>query len=123
MRRLSRPLRWLERGEFFGRCAALERQGETLVVVPGLPGPQGCRSHLEVLEAVPAPKLLVIDPVAPLDFAVLLRAPELREEGEAQALVQPPVKPQHAEAGTIVWRGSRLRVRRSRGNPKSRNTR
>ena len=150
MRRLCDPSRWLERGEFFGRCAALERQGETLVVVPGLPVPQSCSGHLEVLEAVPAPKLLVIDPVAPLDFAVLLRPPgpnvpvpdpggfdpehegegellpvvtrqpldgeregppDLREEGEARALVQPPVKPQHAEARTIVY-GSELKGQR-----------
>jgi hypothetical protein len=71
-------------------------------------------------------------------------------------VVQPPIEPQHAEAGAIVqdgvlerpaardrqyftstwtdspgsafsnsfiWRGSLLRVRRSRGRPRSRNTR
>ncbi len=75
MRRLSRPLRWLERGEFFGRCAPMERQGESFVVVSGLPVPNGCSGSLEVLEALSTPELLLVDPMAPLDFAVLLRAP------------------------------------------------
>jgi len=86
----------------------------------------------------------LIDPVATLDFAVLLRVPrpnvamadprgfdgederegefrsvialeapdgeregprQLGEEREARAVVQPPIEPQHAEAGAIVQGG------------------
>src|SRR5438876_892928 len=47
MRPLRRPLRWLERGEFFGGCASMERQGEAFVVVPGLPVPNGGRGCLK----------------------------------------------------------------------------
>ena len=75
MRRLRDPLRWLERGKFFGGCAAVERQGEAVVVVAALPASESVSGRFEVLEAVPPPELLVVDPMAPLDFAVLLRAP------------------------------------------------
>src|SRR5258708_4835007 len=64
---------WLGRGKFFGRCAALQSEGEAFIVVPGLPAPKGGRGRLEVWEALPAPELLLVDPMAPLDFAVLLR--------------------------------------------------
>ena len=37
MRRLGDPLRWLERGKFFGGCTTVEREGETFVVVSALP--------------------------------------------------------------------------------------
>ncbi len=74
MRRLCGPLRRVERREFFGRCTALERQGEALVVVPGLPVSEGCSGHIEVLEALPAPELLLIDPMAPLDTVARVRA-------------------------------------------------
>src|SRR5262249_53228154 len=47
---------------------------EAVIVVRGLPDPQRSSGRLEVGEAVPAPELLLIDAVAPLDFAVLLRA-------------------------------------------------
>src|SRR5438552_9050890 len=73
MRRLGDPLRWLERGKFFGGCATVERQGEAVVVVSALPASESFSGRLEVLEAVPPPKLLVVDPMTPLDFAVLLR--------------------------------------------------
>ncbi len=75
MRRLRDPLRWLERGKFFGGCASVERQGEAVVVVAALPASESVSGRFEVLEAVPPPELLVVDPMAPLDFAVLLRAP------------------------------------------------
>ena len=75
MRRLGDPLRWLERGKFFGGCAPVKRQGEAFVVVSALPASESFRGRLEVLEAVPPPELLVVDPMAPLDFAVLLRSP------------------------------------------------
>jgi hypothetical protein len=65
----------MERREFLGRCTALERQGEALIVVSGLPGTQSSSVGAEIREAVPAPELFLIDPMAPLDFAVLLRAP------------------------------------------------
>src|SRR6266851_6235082 len=71
-RRLSGPPRWLERGKFFGRGAALQSEGEAFIVVPGLPAPQGGGGRLEVREALPAPELLLIDPMAPFDLAVLL---------------------------------------------------
>jgi hypothetical protein len=41
--------------------------------VPGSPVTKGGGSRLEVRETLPAPELLLIDPMAPLDFAVLLR--------------------------------------------------
>src|ERR1700681_377874 len=72
---LGGPPWWLERGKFFGRRAALQGEGEAFVVVPGLPAPKGGRGGLEVREALPAPELLLIDSMAPLDFAVLLRPP------------------------------------------------
>jgi len=75
MRRLRDPLRWLERGKFFGGCASVERQGEAVVVVAALPASESVSGRFEVLEAVPPPELLVVDPMAPLDFAVLLRPP------------------------------------------------
>src|ERR1044071_6575610 len=75
MRRLCDRPRWVERREFFGWCTALERQGEALIVVPGLPGSKGRSGRVEIQEAVPAPELFVVDPMAPLDFAVLLRPP------------------------------------------------
>src|SRR5882724_7493733 len=58
-----------------GRSAAGKGQGEALIVVRGLPDSKRSSGRLEVGEAVPAPELLLIDAVAPLDFAVLLRAP------------------------------------------------
>ena len=64
---------WLERGEFFGRGAALQREGEAFIVVLALPAPKGGGGRLEVREALPAPELLLIDPMAAFDFAVLLR--------------------------------------------------
>src|SRR5258705_11128891 len=63
----------MERANFLGRGAALQREGEAFIVVPGLPAPQGGGRRLEVREAVPAPALLLIDPMAPFDLAVLLR--------------------------------------------------
>ncbi len=36
---LGGPARWLERGKFFGRRAALKGEGEPLIVVRGLPAP------------------------------------------------------------------------------------
>jgi hypothetical protein len=75
MRRLGDPLRWLERGKFFGGGATVERQGEAVVVVAALPASESVSGRLEVLEVVPPPELLVVDPMAPLDFAVLLRPP------------------------------------------------
>src|SRR5712691_9822020 len=141
---LGGPPRWLERGKFLGRRAALECQREPFVVVPVLPAPKGSRSCLEFLEALPAPELLLIDPMAPLDFAVLLRPSganvsvadpggfdpqhegegeflpvvtlqpfdgewegplELSEECEARSVMQPSVKPQHAEARTVIQGG------------------
>ena len=48
MRRLGNLPRRSERGEFLGRCAALERQGEALVVVPGLPVSEGCGRRADV---------------------------------------------------------------------------
>src|SRR5712691_12715422 len=72
---LGDPPWWLERGKVFGGGAALEGEGEAFIVVPGLPAPKGGRGGLEVREALPAPELLLIDPMAPLDFAVLLRPP------------------------------------------------
>src|SRR5712664_122848 len=71
-RRLSGPPRWLERGKFFGRGAARQSEGEAFIGVPGLPAPQGGGGRLEVREALPAPELLLIDPMAPFDLAVLL---------------------------------------------------
>ncbi len=70
---LGGPQWWLERGKFFGRGAALQREGEAFIVVPGLPAPKGGGGRLEVREALPAPELLLIDPMAAFDFAVLLR--------------------------------------------------
>ena len=52
-----------------------ERQGEAFVVVPGLPVSKGGRGDLKVREALAPPELLLVDPMAPLDLAVLLRAP------------------------------------------------
>src|SRR6266567_6329331 len=75
MTRLGDLQRRWESGEFFGRCATLERQRKTLVVVPGLPVSVGCGGRVEILEALPPPELLLINPMAPLDLAVLLRAP------------------------------------------------
>src|SRR6266568_2041320 len=75
MRRLGDPLRWLERGKFFGGGATVEREGEAVVVVSALPASESVRGRLEVLEPVPPPELLVVDPMAPLDFAILLRSP------------------------------------------------
>ena len=69
---LGGPQWWLERGKFFGRRAALKSEGEAFIVVLALPAPKGGSGHLEVREALPAPELLLIDPMAPLDFAVLL---------------------------------------------------
>ena len=37
MRRVGDPLRWLERGKFFGECTTVKREGETFVVVSALP--------------------------------------------------------------------------------------
>src|SRR5258707_623986 len=102
-RRLSGPPRWLERGKFFGRGAALQSEGEAFIVVPGLPAPQGGGRRLEVREALPAPELLLIDPMAPFDLAVLLRPagsdipvadpggfdPQHKGEGEILALITP----------------------------------
>ena len=75
MGRLGGPLRWLEGGKFLGRCATVEREGEAFVVVSALPASEGFSGRLEVLEAVPPPELLVVDPMAALNLAVLLRAP------------------------------------------------
>jgi hypothetical protein len=74
MRRLGDPLQRLERGKFFGGCAPVKRQGEAFVVVSALPASESFSGRLEVLEAVPPPELLVVDAMAPLDFAVLLRS-------------------------------------------------
>ena len=63
--------------EFFGRRPSLQRQGEALVVVAGLPGPEADRGRGEIVEALPAPELLVVNPMTSLDLAVLLRAPGL----------------------------------------------
>jgi hypothetical protein len=49
MRRLGDPLRWLEGGEFLGRCATVEREGEAFVVVSALPAPGSFSGRLEVL--------------------------------------------------------------------------
>ena len=75
MRRLRRPLWWLERSEFFGWCAPMERQGEAFVVVPGFPVLNGGRGCLEVRETLSAPELLLVDPVAAFHLAVLFRTP------------------------------------------------
>jgi hypothetical protein len=69
---LGGPQWWLAPGEFFGWGSALQREGEAFIVVPGLPASKGDRVCLEVREALPAPELLLIDPMAPFDFAVLL---------------------------------------------------
>src|SRR4030095_16713221 len=63
--------------EFFGRRPSLQRQGEALVVVAGLPGPEADRSRGEIVESLPAPELLVVNPMTALHLAVLLRAPGL----------------------------------------------
>src|SRR4030095_6001025 len=72
-RRLGCPHRWAKRGKFFGRGAARKGQREAFIVVPGLPAPKGGSGRLEAREPLSAPELLLIDPMAPLDFAVLLR--------------------------------------------------
>src|SRR5262245_54782284 len=74
MGHLGDPPRRLERCEFFRRCSALERQRESLIIVGGLLGAEGGRGDVEILEGVSPPELLLIDSVAPLDFAVLLGA-------------------------------------------------
>ena len=61
--------------QFLGRRLALEGEREALVVVPRLPLAQRDGRGLKVRELLSTPKLLVIDAVAPLHLAVLLRAP------------------------------------------------
>src|SRR5215475_9231923 len=58
----------------FRRECGPEGPGRSGEVVRGLPDSKGSSGRLEVGGAVPAPELLLIDAVAPLDFAVLLRA-------------------------------------------------
>src|SRR5262245_25880004 len=53
---------------FLGRRLPLKGERETLVVVPRLPLLQRGSGRLEVHKPLPAPKLLVIDPVAALHF-------------------------------------------------------
>src|SRR5215813_1401601 len=82
----------------FGRSAALKGQGEALIVVRGLPDSKPSCGRLEVGEAVPAPELLLIDAVAPLDFAVLLRA-----SGPDVAMPDPSgFDPQHEGEGELL---------------------
>ena len=45
------------------------------MVVSTLPASERFSGRLEVLEALSPPELVLIDPMTPLDFAVLLRAP------------------------------------------------
>jgi len=98
MRRLRDPLRWLERGKFFGGCASVERQGEAVVVVAALPASESVSGRFEVLEAVPPPELLVVDPMAPLDFAILLRSP-----GPNVSVSNPGgLDPQHEGKGELL---------------------
>jgi hypothetical protein len=61
--------------QVFRPACGLQGEGEAFIVVPGLPAAKGGRGGLEVREALPAPELLLIDSVAPLDFAVLFRPP------------------------------------------------
>src|SRR4030095_5818256 len=75
MGRLRDPLRWLERGKFLGRGATGGRRGKAFRVVSALPASESFSGRLKVLKAVPPPELLVVDPMAPLDLAVLLRSP------------------------------------------------
>ena len=65
--RVRKPARQL-----LGGRLPVQRQGESLDVVVALPVRQRFSGGLEVQEALPAPELLVVDPVTPLDFAVLL---------------------------------------------------
>lgn len=51
---------------------AMERHGEALVVVDPLPAGQRPARLVEGDEAMAAPEFLVVDAVAPFDFAVLL---------------------------------------------------
>src|SRR6266852_508110 len=69
----KRPAEVAGARQVFRPGAALQSEGEAFIVVPGLPAPQGGGRRLEVREALPAPELLLIDPMAPFDLAVLLR--------------------------------------------------
>jgi hypothetical protein len=60
-------------GELLGGRPAVEGHREAQVVVDLLPVPDRLRRFLEAGKLVATPELLVIDPVATLNLAVLLR--------------------------------------------------
>jgi hypothetical protein len=86
MRRLCDPLRWLERGKFLGRCATVEREGEAFVVVSALPASESFSGRLEIVEAVPPPELLVVDPMAALDLMLSIATARDRSHDISRAM-------------------------------------
>src|SRR5947209_9716457 len=73
--RMPRSRRLEHGAEFLSGRAAIERHREPLLVIDALPLTQLGRGSLEVLEALAAPELLLVDPVAAFHLAVLFRTP------------------------------------------------
>src|SRR5262245_50846202 len=70
--RVRQPMR-----ELFGRGVALQRQREELDIVRALPAVKRDDRGVEIEEALAVPELFVVDAVAALDLAVLLRSSRL----------------------------------------------